>query len=55
MVSATYQDTILKEMGSYRRLWGDVNVESVYFGGGMPFLTPGIVERALSCITQESC
>ena len=47
-VSAAYQGAILKELESYRRLWGDINVESVYFGGGTPSMTPEIVEKTLS-------
>ena len=49
-VSAAYQDAILKELESYHQLWGDVNVESVYFGGGTPSITPEIVEKTLSWI-----
>ncbi|MDD4987244.1 MAG: radical SAM protein [Dehalococcoidales bacterium] len=50
-MSATYQDALIKELDSYKRLWGDVNIESVYFGGGTPSLTPEIVERTLSWIS----
>ena len=53
MMSTAYQDAILKELDSYRRLWGDVNVESVYFGGGTPSLTPEIVESTLSWIANN--
>jgi len=53
VVSAAYQGALLKELDSYRRLWGDVNVESVYFGGGTPSLTPEIVERTLSWIARN--
>ncbi len=49
-VSAAYQDALLKELESYRRLWGDINIESVYFGGGTPSMTPEIIERTLSWI-----
>ncbi|HEY54830.1 MAG TPA: radical SAM protein [Dehalococcoidia bacterium] len=49
-LSAAYQQALLKELESYRRLWGDINIESVYFGGGTPSLTPGIVEETLSWI-----
>ena len=49
-VSVAYQGAILKELDSYRRLWGDVNIESVYFGGGTPSMTPEIVEKTLSWI-----
>jgi oxygen-independent coproporphyrinogen-3 oxidase len=48
VVSAAYQDAILKELEGYRRLWGDVAVDTVYFGGGTPSLTPEIVEATLS-------
>jgi len=53
IVSTAYQYAILKELDSYRRLWGDVNVESVYFGGGTPSLTPEIVESTLSWIAKN--
>jgi len=49
-LSAAYQNAILKELDSYRQFWGDINVESVYFGGGTPSMTPKIVERTLSWI-----
>lgn len=49
-VSIAYQKAILKELESYRQLWGDVNIESVYFGGGTPSMTPEIVEETLSWI-----
>ena len=47
-MSAAYESALLKELDGYRRLWGDINVESVYFGGGTPSLTPEIVERTMS-------
>jgi oxygen-independent coproporphyrinogen-3 oxidase len=49
-LSAAYQEAILKELDGYRQLWGKVNVESVYFGGGTPSITPEIVTRTLSWI-----
>src|SRR4030043_112167 len=49
-MSGAYQKAILQEMDGYRRIWGDINIESVYFGGGTPSLTPEIVERTLSWI-----
>ncbi len=52
-VSAAYQDAVIKELDSYRRIWGDVNIESVYFGGGTPSLTPEIVESTLSWIAGK--
>ncbi len=52
-MSAAYQGAILKELDSYRRLWGDINVESVYFGGGSPSMTPEIVENTLSWIAKN--
>jgi len=53
VVSAAYQGAILKELDSYRRLWGDVNVESVYFGGGTPSMTLEIVDSTLSWIARN--
>jgi len=53
VVSAAYQNALLKELESYRRLWGDVNVKSVYFGGGTPSLTPEIVDRTLLWIARN--
>ena len=50
-MSAAYGEALLKELDSYRRAWGDVSIESVYFGGGTPSLTPEIVERTLSWIS----
>jgi len=49
-LSAAYQQALLKELEGYHRLWGDINIESVYFGGGTPSLTPGIVDKTLSWI-----
>jgi coproporphyrinogen III oxidase-like Fe-S oxidoreductase len=46
--SAAYQRALIKELESYRGLWGEVNVESVYFGGGTPTLTPEIVTETLA-------
>ncbi|MQY67677.1 MAG: radical SAM protein, partial [Dehalococcoidia bacterium] len=48
--SAAYQRAIIKELESYRGLWGEVKVESVYFGGGTPTLTPEIVTETLAWI-----
>jgi oxygen-independent coproporphyrinogen-3 oxidase len=52
-VSAAYQEAILKELDGYRQLWGKVNVESVYFGGGTPSMTPEIVQRTLAWIAKN--
>ena len=49
-VSAAYQDALLQELESYHRLWGEVNIESVYFGGGTPSMTTEIVARTLDWI-----
>jgi coproporphyrinogen III oxidase-like Fe-S oxidoreductase len=46
--SSAYQPAIIKELEGYRGLWGEVNVESVYFGGGTPTLTPEIVTETLA-------
>jgi len=53
VLSTAYQNAILEELESYRRLWGDVNVESVYFGGGTPSLTPETIESTLSWIARN--
>jgi len=45
--SAAYQRALIKELESYRGLWGEVKVDSVYFGGGTPTLTPEIVTGTL--------
>jgi len=50
--SDAYQKAILQELDSYRRIWGELNIESVYFGGGTPSLTPVIMERTLSWISR---
>ena len=49
-LSRAYQDAILKELDGYWRKWGNAAVESVYFGGGTPSLTPEIVEKTLAWI-----
>jgi coproporphyrinogen III oxidase-like Fe-S oxidoreductase len=45
--STAYQQAIIRELESYRELWGKVKVESVYFGGGTPTLTPETVTGTL--------
>lgn len=50
LTSTAYKQAVIKELDSYRRLWGDVSVKSVYFGGGTPSLTPEIVQETLSWI-----
>ncbi|MBN1856368.1 MAG: radical SAM protein [Dehalococcoidia bacterium] len=47
-LSRAYRSAILKELDGYWKIWGNVAVESVYFGGGTPSLTPEIVEETLS-------
>jgi oxygen-independent coproporphyrinogen-3 oxidase len=49
-VSAAYQAALLRELEGYRELWGEVNIESVFFGGGTPSMTPEIIERTLAWI-----
>jgi coproporphyrinogen III oxidase-like Fe-S oxidoreductase len=51
--STAYQRAIIKELESYRGLWGEVNVESVYFGGGTPTLTPEIVIETLDWLKRN--
>ena len=51
--SAAYQRALIKELEGYRGRWGEVNVESVYFGGGTPSLTPEIVGETLEWISGE--
>ena len=50
-ISSNYQNALLKELDSYRRTLGAIKVESVYFGGGTPSMTPEIVEKILSWIS----
>lgn len=45
--SAAYQRALIKELEGYKQRWGEVNVASVYFGGGTPSLTPEIVGQTL--------
>jgi coproporphyrinogen III oxidase-like Fe-S oxidoreductase len=45
--SAAYQRALIKELEGYRQRWGEVKVDSVYFGGGTPSLTPEIVVDTL--------
>jgi len=52
-VSAAYQEALLQELEGYRRLWGQVNIESVFFGGGTPSMTPEIIERTLAWIAAN--
>jgi oxygen-independent coproporphyrinogen-3 oxidase len=52
-VSAAYQEALLQELEGYRRLWGKVNIESVFFGGGTPSMTPGIIERTLAWLAAN--
>jgi oxygen-independent coproporphyrinogen III oxidase len=49
-VGRAYQGALLKELDGYRQLWGDINIESVYFGGGTPSMTPEIIEKTMSWI-----
>lgn len=51
--SAAYQLALIRELESYRRQWGEVNVESVYFGGGTPSLTPEIVGETLEWLKRN--
>ncbi|MFC1909834.1 radical SAM protein [Chloroflexota bacterium] len=52
-LSSVYQKTILRELESYKRIWGDIQIESVYFGGGTPSLTPEIVETTMSWLASN--
>jgi oxygen-independent coproporphyrinogen-3 oxidase len=51
--SAAYEEALLQELEGYRRLWGKVNIESVFFGGGTPSMTPGIIERTLAWLAAN--
>ena len=51
--SAAYQRALIKELEGYRGRWGEVNVESVYFGGGTPSLTPEIVGETLDWLKRN--
>ena len=48
--SAAYQRALIKELKGYRGRWGEVKVDSVYFGGGTPSLTPEIIGETLDWI-----
>jgi coproporphyrinogen III oxidase-like Fe-S oxidoreductase len=52
-LSAAYEEALLQELEGYRTLWGEVNVESVFFGGGTPSMTPGTIERTLDWIAAN--
>lgn len=52
-VSAAYQEALLQELEGYRRRWGRVNIDSVFFGGGTPSMTPGIIDRTLSWLAAN--
>ena len=51
--SAAYQRALTRELEGYRRRWGEVGVESVYFGGGTPSLTPEIVSDTLDWLRHN--
>jgi coproporphyrinogen III oxidase-like Fe-S oxidoreductase len=51
--SAAYQRALTKELEGYREQWGEVEVESVYFGGGTPSLTPEIVGDSLDWLRHN--
>ncbi len=51
LVSAHYQAAVLEELSRYRERWGEVAVDSVYFGGGTPSLTPHIIETTTEWIS----
>lgn len=48
-----YQEALITELDSYRRLWGNVRIESVYIGGGTPSLTPEVVQEVLTWIDRN--
>jgi oxygen-independent coproporphyrinogen III oxidase len=52
-VAASYQDALLRELQCYRSAWGEAQVRSVYFGGGTPSLTPGIIESTISWLARS--
>lgn len=51
--SAAYQRALIRELEGYRGRWGEVNVESVYFGGGTPSLTAEIIGETLNWIKRN--
>jgi oxygen-independent coproporphyrinogen-3 oxidase len=53
VVSAAYQEALLQELEGYRIRWGEVNIESVFFGGGTPSMTPGIIEKTLDWLAAN--
>jgi oxygen-independent coproporphyrinogen-3 oxidase len=51
--SAAYQRALIKELEGYRGRWGNASVESVYFGGGTPSLTPEIIGETLEWLKRN--
>ena len=45
-----YLGAVLAELDGYRKIWGNIDIDSVYFGGGTPSLTPELVHKTLSWI-----
>lgn len=48
-----YGDALVRELERYREAWGNLEVASVYFGGGTPSMTPELVESVLSWLRRN--
>jgi oxygen-independent coproporphyrinogen III oxidase len=51
--ATAYGDALLRELQSYRDAWGEVQVGSIYFGGGTPSMTPELVEVIMSWLRRN--
>jgi len=50
---SAYKEALIRELDSYRRLWGNMKIGSVYIGGGTPSLTPEVVQEVLTWIDRN--
>jgi len=53
LTCTAYKEALIRELDSYRRLWGNVKIGSVYIGGGTPSLTPEVVQEVLTWIDRN--